>query len=77
MLVLVRQEKGSDHDWSLAESWIQKAGWRNIEIERAGTLVPENVSGAAEYLVRALESALHNEFGFVVYEDVVPERERD
>ncbi len=43
-----------------------------MKFERAGTLNPEFVSGKADYLVRAFESAMHDEFGFVVYEEVLP-----
>jgi hypothetical protein len=77
ILALVRQGQNSESDWSLAEYWIKKAGWDDIEFERSGTLVPENVSGAADYLVNAFESAIHNEFGFVVYQDVLPNDDSD
>ena len=72
MLAFLRQSAGMDHDWVLAESWINKAGWAKVKFERAGTLNPEYVSGKADYLVRAFESAMHDEFGFVVYEEVLP-----
>lgn len=75
MLAFLRQSAGINHDWALAESWINKAGWAKVKFERAGTLNPEFVSGKADYLVRAFESAMHNGFGFVVYEEVLPPTE--
>ncbi|MCV2350652.1 hypothetical protein [Paucibacter sp. Y2R2-4] len=75
MLALLRQAKDSEHDWSTVKRWVEKAGWIGVNLERAGTLSPENLNGAADYLVRAFESAIHAQFGFVVYEQVVSEDE--
>jgi hypothetical protein len=77
MLAFLRQSPGMDHDWTAAESWINRAGWTNVKFERAATLNPEYVSGKADYLVRSFEKAMHDEFGFVVYEEVLPSDEEN
>ena len=77
MLALLRQVPDSEPNWSGVAEWIEKAGWVGIKFERAGTLSPENLNGAADYLVRAYESAVHKEFGFVVYERVLQDDEAE
>jgi imidazoleglycerol phosphate synthase glutamine amidotransferase subunit HisH len=68
LLAFLRQRKGTDHDWAAAEAWISNAGWRELKFERAGTLEAERMTGQAEYLVHAFETAIRDEFGFVVYD---------
>ena len=77
MLALLRQAQNSEHDWSAVKGWVERAGWTEVSLERAGTLSPENLNGAADYLVNAFERAVHDEFGFVVYEQVLPDDEAD
>jgi hypothetical protein len=58
MLIFCRQAVGEDHAWPLAEAGAHEAGWRNISVERAGTLAPENLNGQDEQFRNAFESAL-------------------
>ena len=73
LLAFLRQFKGAEHDWPAVEGWIKQAGWRDIKFERGGTILPENLSGKADYLVRAFETAMQEEFGFVAYDEVLPQ----
>jgi hypothetical protein len=77
LLAFLRQASGTDHDWTEAERWVNEAGWRKVKFERAGTLNPENVTGKEDYLVRAFEKSMHQEFGFVVYDEVLPTDEEE
>ena len=73
LLAFLRQVEGTEHDWPAIEDWIKEAGWTNIRFERGGTIFPENLSGKAEYLIQAFETAMQEEFGFVVYGEVLPQ----
>jgi hypothetical protein len=77
MLAFLRQEKGTDHNWAEAESWISRAGWREVNFERAGTLEAERMTGQPDYLVNAFEKAIHDEFGFVVYDQPLGREEEE
>jgi hypothetical protein len=77
LLAFLRQGKGTDHDWAGAESWISKAGWREVIFERAGMLEAERMTGQSEYLVNAFEKAIHEEFGFVVYDKPLEREEEE
>ncbi len=55
------------------EEWINQAGWIDIRFERGGTIFPENLSGKADYLINAFEKAMQHEFGFVAYDEVLPQ----
>jgi hypothetical protein len=75
VLAFLRQPVDADHDWDAAEGNLNSAGWTQVKFSRAGTLVAENLTGNADYLLGAYEEAAENGFGFVVYERPMAEGE--
>ena len=69
-LVFSRQPGGSEPDWNLAESHVQRAGWSDIEFEKASTLDPSALdlepSARASY-----DAAMANGSAIIVYSDPV------
>jgi hypothetical protein len=71
MLIFVRQRPGSAHDLAAAAAAAGSAGWREIDITRAGTL-PADASAAMDPTVKAAYArALDSGTGLTVFEAVV------
>ena len=73
MLIFVRQDRGTEHNWAGAEDGAREAGWFEISINRAGTLSAENLNGKGEGFMGAFEHAMNGGCGLIVYADPVAE----
>jgi hypothetical protein len=67
MMVFIRQAAETDHDWESAQAGVNDAGWSQVNFQRAGTLIPENLNGKDSDFVGAFEHAMHGGCGLVVY----------
>jgi hypothetical protein len=75
MLVFIRQDRDTEHDWAAAEAGVCKAGWTEVSITRAGTLSSEAMNGKGADFVGAFEYAMNGGCGLIVYADRVLEEE--
>jgi hypothetical protein len=75
MLVFIRQDRDTEHDWTAAEAGVCEAGWTEVSITRAGTLSAENMNDKGTDFVAAFEYAMNGGCGLIVYADPVLEEE--
>ena len=71
MLVFVRQYSNTEHDWASAGVGVSDGGWTEVTFQRAGTLIPEFMSGKDADFIAAFEYAMHGGCGLVVYRNPV------
>jgi hypothetical protein len=71
LLIFLAQPEGSEHDWSAAETLVTDAGWHEIHLTKAGTVLPDNVPGNSEEVVAAFGDALERGGSVLVYSDTV------
>lgn len=71
MLIFVRQRPGSPHDLAAAAAAAKAAGWREVDITRAGTLPPDAGDAMDPVVKAAHERAVHAGAGLTVFEAVV------
>jgi hypothetical protein len=75
MLVFIRQDRGTEHDWAAAEAGVCEAGWTEVSITRGGTLSAETMNGKGADFVDAFEYAMNGGCGLIVYADPVLEED--
>jgi hypothetical protein len=75
LLAFLRQAEGTDHEWDVAESNLNSAGWTQVQFTQGNAVVAEDLAGSADYLQGAFERAAQDGFGFVVYEKPMAEDE--
>jgi hypothetical protein len=70
LVVFSRQPEGSEPDWNLAKSHMQRCGWSDVEFEKASTLDPSALdlepSARSSY-----DAAMINGSAIIVYSDPV------
>ena len=71
MLIFVRQTPGGPHDLPAAAAAAAAAGWREIDITRAGTLPPDASDGMDPIVHAAYARAVASGAGLTVFEAVV------
>lgn len=71
MLIFVRQRPGSAHDLAAAAAAAGAAGWREIDITRAGTLPPDASDAMDPVVQAAYARAVETGAGLTVFEAVV------
>jgi hypothetical protein len=71
MLIFVRQPPGSAHDLAAAAAAANAAGWREVDITRAGTLPPDASDAMDPTVQAAYARAVDVGAGLTVFEAVV------
>ncbi|MES9825450.1 MAG: hypothetical protein ABW127_13575 [Candidatus Thiodiazotropha endolucinida] len=68
--LFMRQKKGTDHDWDLAEKTMSEAGWGNIKHVLAKRITLKGLNGKAPLFTDCYEDALVNGSALLVYQDI-------
>lgn len=71
MLVFIKQDEDTDHDWEKAEYTIKEAKWDNVEIRKAGGLLSENLNGKEQTFIDCYESALFKGSAILIYSGII------
>ena len=71
MLIFVRQPPDSAHDLAAAAAAAGAAGWREVDITRAGTLPPDAADAMDPIVKAAYVRAVEGGAGLTVFEAVV------
>lgn len=71
MLIFVRQPRGTAHALAAAAAAASAAGWREVDITRAGTLPPDAGDTMDPVVKAAYDRALDSGAGLTVFDAVV------
>lgn len=74
MLVFIRQEPATDHDFNAAELAALRGGWTEIDFTRAGTLPPEAAQQTDEPFASCYAEAVAKGYALMVYNTSVQPR---
>lgn len=68
--LFMRQKKGTDHDWGLAEKTMSEEGWGNIKHVLAKRITLTGLNGKDPVLTDCYEDALAGGIALLVYQDI-------
>jgi hypothetical protein len=71
LLILLRQQPGSEADWVAAEIAATARGWYELVFSEASTLPPENLNSLPERAVEAYRQAMENGSALVAFADAI------
>src|SRR5438067_10325160 len=71
ILLFLRQEKGSAHDWSRASNLFEEKGWFNVSLAKASPVATEELTSVHSQAVAAYKDAVEEGFAAVVFDEPV------